>query len=127
MAQRTVLFVCRHGAGKSRMAAAWFNGSAPPGWLATTAGITPQTRVSEHAPGLLARTAVAELLDPAPPRPLTSVAGATLVVAIDCAAESLIPTVNWRLDNQEFDETMSEELRQRALDLARLLGGERPA
>jgi protein-tyrosine-phosphatase len=27
----TVLFVCPHGAGKSRVAAAWFNGSAPPG------------------------------------------------------------------------------------------------
>lgn len=50
MAQRTVLYVCPHGAGKSRMAAAWFNCWAPPGWRATTAGISPQTEVCACTP-----------------------------------------------------------------------------
>ena len=34
---RTILFVCPHGAGKSRMAAAIFNRLAPAGWQATSA------------------------------------------------------------------------------------------
>lgn len=125
MVQRTVLFVCQHGAGKSRIAAAWFNGSAPPGWLATTAGVTPQTEVSEHAPRLLAGTVVAELLDTAPPRPLTAVPEATVTVAIDCPPEDVDPTVSWQLDNPGFDEAMRAELRQRAQDLARVLSGGR--
>lgn len=126
MAEGTVLFVCPHGAGKSRMAAAWFNGSAPPGWWATTAGIIPQQAVSEHAPRLLADTPVAPLLDTAPPRPVSAVREATVVVAIDCPADSVqIATVTWRLDSTEFDEAMREEVRQRAQDLARVLGGER--
>jgi hypothetical protein len=123
--QRTLLFVCPHGAGKSRIAAAWFNGSAPPGWLATTAGITPQAGVSEHAPRLLAGTTVAELLDTAPPRPLTAVPEATLTIAIDCPAEDIDATVSWQLDDAGFDEAMGAELRQRAQDLARVLGGQR--
>lgn len=126
MAECTVLFVCPHGAGKSRIAAAWFNGSAPPGWRATTAGVSPQTEVSLHAPRLLAGTDVAHLLDTAPPRPLTAVPEATVVVAIDCPAESVdMPTVNWQLDNPDFDEAMVAELRQRAQNLARVLSGER--
>ncbi len=125
MAQRTVLFVCTHGAGKSRMAAAWFNGSAPPGWWATTAGIIPQKAVSEHAPRLLAGTAAAALLDTEPPRPLTAVPDPRLVVAIDCPGVSFDhPKLSWQLDNADFDEAMGAELRQRAQDLARLLSGE---
>jgi protein-tyrosine-phosphatase len=33
---RTLLFVCPHGAAKSRLAAAYFNAAAPSGWHATT-------------------------------------------------------------------------------------------
>jgi hypothetical protein len=59
----TVLFVCQHGAGKSRMAAAWFNTDPPPGWRATSAGVEPQTSVSLHAPRLLAGTVAEATLD----------------------------------------------------------------
>src|SRR5213078_4079664 len=34
---RTVLFVCEHGASRSRLAAVWFTLVAPPGWRATSA------------------------------------------------------------------------------------------
>ncbi len=34
---RTVLYVCAHGAGRSRLAAAWLNADPPTGWHATTA------------------------------------------------------------------------------------------
>jgi len=123
--QRTVLFVCPHGAGKSRMAAAWFNCWAPPGWRATTAGICPQTEVSAHAARLLARTPAAELLDTAPPRPLAAVPEAAVLVAIDCPTESVDSTFSWQLDNPDFDEATGEEVRQRAQNLARVLGGAR--
>lgn len=118
----TVLFVCPHGAGKSRLAAAWFNGSAPEGWSATTAGVHPQQVVSVHAPRLLAGTPVEELLDHAAPRALSAVPDAALVVAIDCAADVAAAQLRWQLDNQEFDAAMSEEIRLRAQDLARSLG-----
>src|SRR6266542_2132579 len=80
---RTVVFVCLHGAGKSRIAAAWFNGVAPPDWRATSAGVAPQATVSAHAARLLAGTSVESLLDHGLPRPLAAVADPNLVVAID--------------------------------------------
>lgn len=115
---RTVVFVCPHGAGKSRMAAAWFNVFAPRGWRATTAGLVPQATVSVHAPLLLDGTPAADVLDVAPPRPLSAVPEADLVVAIDCPDESIVASaVRWHLSNVEFDEAMSNELRARAVDL----------
>jgi len=114
MSTRTVLFVCEHGAGRSRIAAAWFNHAAPAGWSATTAGLTPQEQVSVHAPRLLAGTAAESALDPAPPRPLAAVAGPAVVVAIDCAAPG---AVRWELAATGFDDAMRDELRQRVEEL----------
>jgi protein-tyrosine-phosphatase len=119
----TVLFVCPHGAGKSRMAAAWFNGTAPAGWTATSAGVTPQSTVSRHAPRLLAGTAVAHLLDEAPPRPVSAVPDPVLVVAIDCQAGAMPGAVCWTLDHAEFDDAMCEEIRLRVQRLADVLPG----
>jgi hypothetical protein len=45
-ARRTVLFVCPHGAGKSRIAAAWFDGLGLAGWTATSAGLQPRPQFS---------------------------------------------------------------------------------
>ena len=116
---RTVLFVCPHGAGKSRMAAAWFNVYAADGWRATTAGVTPQEAVSTHAPRLLRGTPAADTLDNEPPRPLTAVPDAHVVVAIDCAVGSVPEsTITWDLDHSKFDRAMSDEIRSRAIDLA---------
>lgn len=126
MAQRTVLFVCPHGAGKSRVAAAWFNGNAPPGWRATTAGVTPQATVSAHAPRLLAGTPVAELLDAEPPRQLSAVPDAHMVVSIDCLAGDIEGAAqSWHLVNTDFNDAMCDELRVRAQALALELGVER--
>ena len=121
----TVLFVCPHGAGKSRVAAAWFNGSAPPGWQATSAGVTPQETVSEHAPRLLAGTRVEQLLDTARPRELSAVPDPALVVAIDCPAGSVAgAAISWQLENGRFDDPMADELRVRAEALARSIAGD---
>lgn len=109
---KTVLFVCPHGAGKSRMAAAWFNGAGVPRWRATSAGLEPQSEVSAHAARLLAGTSVEELLDQALPRPISAVPRPDLVVAIDCA-NPVEGAVAWRLGHAEFDEAMCEEIRGR--------------
>ncbi|MBG0832317.1 hypothetical protein HS041_31930 [Planomonospora sp. ID67723] len=114
----TVLFVCPHGAGKSRIAAAWFAGSAPPGWSASTAGLEPQHQVSLHAPRLLAGTEVEGLLDLRLPRPLSAVPGAAVVVAIDCPPGAVAGAVEWHLQHTEFDEHLNAELRSRARSLA---------
>ena len=113
----TVLFVCPHGAGKSRIAAAWFDTVAPPGWSATTAGIEPQATVSEHAPRLLAGSDAARHLDSALPRPLSATSDATTVVAIDCPEGAVPGAEAWRLENGDFDEAMVEELRRRVAAL----------
>jgi hypothetical protein len=120
---RTVVFVCLHGAGKSRIAAAWFNGAAPPGWRATSAGIDPQATVSAHAARLLAGTPVEGLLDHGMPRPLAAVADPDLVVTIDCPAGQVPGALAWSLANQRFDAELGQELRQRAETLARTLAG----
>jgi hypothetical protein len=121
--RRTVVFVCPHGAGKSRIAAAWFNGAAPPGWRATSAGVTPQATVSAHAARLLAGTLVADLLDLGLPCPLAAVAAPDLVVAIDCPPGQVPGALSWALASQQFDAALVAELRQRAGALARTLAG----
>lgn len=118
---RTVVFVCLHGAGKSRIAAAWFNGAAPPGWRATSAGVAPQATVSANAARLLAGTPVEGLLDRGLPRPLAAVADPDLVVAIDCLPGEVAGALVWALASQQFDAALGEELRRRAEALARTL------
>ncbi|GII06071.1 hypothetical protein [Planobispora takensis] len=118
---RTVLFVCPHGAGKSRIAAAWFAQAAPPGWTATTAGLTPQPQVSLHAPRLLAGGGAEHLLDRQVPRPLSAIPDPALTVAIDCPPGAVPGALEWRLRHADFDEHMAAELRDRARSLAREL------
>ncbi len=117
---RTVLFVCPHGAAKSRIAAAWFNGLEAPGWSATSAGVEPQAQPSSHASRLLAGTSVQHLLERDAPRPLADVPDAALVVAIDCET-GVDGAVPWRLTHQGFDEAMCAEIRDRVHDLAATL------
>ncbi|MFL6110909.1 MAG: hypothetical protein ACJ786_06105 [Catenulispora sp.] len=117
---KTVLFVCPHGAGKSRIAAALFNAEAPPGWSATTAGIEPQDRVSVHAPRLLAGTPAEAHLDTALPRPLSAVAGPVRTIAIDCRLDG---AQAWDLEQAVFDEAMREEIAGRVRALIGGLGG----
>lgn len=115
---RTVLFVCPHGAGKSRMAAAFFNAVTPSGWSATTAGREPAETVSPHAVRLLRGSAAETLLDRDPPRPLGAVNAPDRVVAIDCEVHG---AERWDLAHQEFGEAMRDELRSRAEALAQTL------
>jgi protein-tyrosine-phosphatase len=117
---QVVLFICPHGAGKSRMAAAFFDLAAPPGWRATSAGIDPGPELSPTAARLLAGTDAEALLDAAAPRAIADVANANRVVGIDCAPDGA--TERWDLAQSEFDVAMRDEIRALAESLAAELG-----
>jgi protein-tyrosine-phosphatase len=115
-----VLFVCPHGAGKSRLAAAYFSAAALAGWLATSAGQHPAPAVSARAVALAAGTPAGETMDDAPPRPIGAVPAPDRVIGIDCDAPG---AVRWTLDHQELGEAARDDLRRRAEALARGLEG----
>lgn len=120
--QKTVLFVCPHGAAKSRMAAAFFNQISVSGWHAVSAGTEPQEAVSVHPARLLQGEPSESFLDHEAPRPVSAVPDAALVVAIDCPSGDLLGAVRWELANREFNEDMREEIRDRVAGLAGSLG-----
>lgn len=120
MDRPVVLFVCPHGAGKSRMAAAWFEALGIRGWAATSAGLHPQTTVSEHAPRLLAGTPAYALLDGSAPRAVSDAPAADVVVAIDCP-DTVEATQRWQLTHQRFDAAMCAEIRDRVRAFAETL------
>jgi hypothetical protein len=113
-----VLFVCTHGALKSRLAAAFFNQAAPAGWQATSAGLQPQEAVSVAALTLVAGTDAADLLDRDPPRPLAGAPAADRLVGIDCDVPG---GIRWDLHHPQAGEPMRDELRAAATDMARML------
>jgi protein-tyrosine-phosphatase len=117
---QVVLFICPHGAGKSRMAAAFFDRVAPLGWQATSAGIDPGPELSPTAARLLAGSDAETFLDSAPPRTIADVNTANLVVGIDCLPDDA--TDHWELTESEFDVAMRDEIRARAEALAAELG-----
>jgi protein-tyrosine-phosphatase len=110
-----VLFVCEHGALRSRLAEAFFNQVAPAGWRATSAGLDPQEGISASAVRLATNEGVEELLDLAAPRAVSSVPEAHLVVAVDCELPGAVP---WLLEHRVVDEALATELRARAERLA---------
>jgi arsenate reductase (thioredoxin) len=106
-----VVFVCLHGAAKSRIAAAWFNWAAPPGWSALSAGLEPDAVLSPTAGRLLAGTEAEPHLDPAPPRSLAAVDQASRIIGIDCDPGGA--TDRWVLDHGDFDAAMQDEIHRR--------------
>lgn len=117
-----MLFVCEHGANKSRLAAALFNRVAPAGWRAASAGLRPQPAVSVHAVRLIAGTGAESLLDLEPPRGLDAVPDPTRIVSIDCDAPG---GSRWDLADREVGPAMVAELRERAERLAAQVTGHR--
>lgn len=113
-----MVFVCEHGAGKSRVAAALFASVGPGGWRATSAGLTPQEMPSVHASRLLGGEPAADLLDVSPPSRFAPEA-ADVVVGIDC---DLPDARRWNLAAEWPTEQAREELRALVADLAAELG-----
>lgn len=100
--ERTVLFVCLHGAGMSRMAAAYFLSAAPAGWRAVSAGIDPAETLSGTARTLLAGSDAEQFLDHAPPRPIDAVEAPSRVIALRN------PSIQYELESDEsWDLTSS--------------------
>lgn len=104
--ERNVVFVCLHGAGKSRVAAALFNAAPPPGWRATSAGLRPQEAPSEHAHTMLTGHHASAFLDNDAPRPLAR-NEEDLVVGIDCEIEG---ARDWRLAHEWPDPQVRQDL-----------------
>lgn len=99
-----VIFACRHNAGRSQMAAAFFARLADPSRaLAVSAGTTPADRV--HPEVALVMREVGFDLSTARPQPLTSelTSGARLLVTMGCGEECPhLPGVevdDWPLDD----------------------------
>ena len=106
---RAVLFVCPHGAGMSRIAAAWFNTTAPTGWHATSIGTDVQTDLGTNVPRLLAGTAAECQLAHQPARSIAPVPARERVVA--AGAE------HWEFEQRELTEGMGDEIRSRVSGL----------
>jgi hypothetical protein len=112
------MFVCLHGAAKSRMASAFFNQMNVPGWEAVSSGMEPQAAMSENAIRLLRGTDAERFLDVSPPRSVAAVVNPARSIAIDC---DLPGADSWVLTCREFDGEMREELRECAEALAKEL------
>jgi hypothetical protein len=116
---RTVVFVCAHGAARSRLAAAWFNADAPPGWHAiTAAGEDPATSVHPHVGPLLAGIPATPTWTTAHPGPMATAGTGDVVIAIDCT----VPGAHrWNLHATEVDDAMRDELRDLVTTLTQTL------
>lgn len=121
--RRLLVFVCVHGAVRSRLAAALFNQVALEGWWAISAGIEPQPELGKTALNLIEGTGAAAFMDREPPHGLDLRTPPDALVAIDCevAGADL-----WQLDHKEVGEPMLAELQRRVLYLAAELGGSPP-
>jgi protein-tyrosine-phosphatase len=114
-ASRTVLFVCAHGAYRSRLAAAFFNAAAPTGWRAASAGQEPQDAVSDAAIRLAAGTAAEAHLEQDRPHALAQHRSPDRLVAIDCDVPG---AERWNLTVTQIGRAQRDEIRARAERLA---------
>jgi hypothetical protein len=112
---RTVLFVCAHGAYRSRLAAAFFNAAAPSGWRAVSAGQEPQEAVSDAAVRLVAGTDAEAYLEQDPPHGLARHPSPDRLVAIDCDVPG---AERWTLTTTQIGRAQRDEIRVRAERLA---------
>ena len=122
---RRIVFVCEHGAFRSRIAAAYFNASVPRDWSAVSAGVTPQTEVSTRVGPLMAGTAAAAFVDAKSPRPLSEVSGErTIAIDTDVAGAE-----TWHVagGTPGSDAEVRDEIRSRVMSLVRDLSGDSEA
>ena len=123
----TVLFACIHNAGRSQMAAAWFNALADPTKArAISAGTEPGERV--HPEVVTAMREVGIELDGIAPQKLTDALAATasLLITMGCGeACPIVPGLrraDWPLEDPkgksvERVREIREDIRKRVVDL----------
>lgn len=132
-----VVFACRHNAGRSQMAAAFFNLMADPARaLGLSAGTTPGDRV--HAEVASAMNEVGIDLSQAKPQLLTAelAAGSRLLVTMGCGEECpYLPRIeveDWPLPDPKGQplarvREIRDEVRRRVADLLQTRGWGRAA
>ncbi len=133
---KTVLFACIHNAGRSQMAAAWFNALADPDKArAISAGTEPGPRV--HSEVVVAMHEVGLELEGVAPRKLTDelAAAASILVTMGCGEAcpvvSGLRRLDWPLEDPKGKpiarvREIREEVHARVTDLLRQEGwGER--
>jgi hypothetical protein len=123
--EKTLLFVCLHGAAMSRIAAAYFDQTAPAGWHGLSAGVDPAGTLSHTAARLLAGTTAVAYLDLAPPRPISALPRPERVIALRN------PEVRYELEGAEIwdlthagGDSLRDEIQVRVETLVRTLPAE---
>jgi arsenate reductase len=123
----TVLFACVHNAGRSQMAAAWFNALADPAKArAVSAGTDPGSRV--HPEVVAAMSEVGFNLSGAPTTKLTPelAAGASMLITMGCGDQCpIVPGVkrhDWPLEDPkgkpvEVVRAIRDEISRRVQEL----------
>lgn len=125
-----VIFACVHNAGRSQMAAAFFNVMAPPGARAISAGTNPGAHV--HPEVVDAMREVGVDLSSAVPQRLTAelAAGAKMLITMGCGDQCpVVPGVvrdDWPLEDpkgKHIDEVrrIRDDIRARVDELVRRL------
>ncbi|HEV8049508.1 MAG TPA: low molecular weight phosphatase family protein [Thermoplasmata archaeon] len=128
-AEHRVLFVCVENAGRSLMAEAIFNASAPEGWVAESAGTRPAARPNPRTARFLDELGLA--LPPHPPQSLSTeqMDHADRVVTMGCLEDAACPAnlkqrdlVDWALpDPAPLDDAgfrgVRDEIRRRVAAL----------
>lgn len=132
-----VIFACRHNAGRSQMAAAFFNRLADPGRAkAVSAGTTPAQRVHPEVAQVMRESGID--LTGAKPQLLTTelAAGTRLLVTMGCGEECpYIPgseVEDWPLEDPKekpLDRVreIRDEIQERVAGLVESRGWARPA
>jgi arsenate reductase len=132
----TVIFACVHNAGRSQMAAAWFNVLADPAMVrAVSAGTQPAERVHPEVVDVM-REAGIDLSGNLPQRLTAQLASAAaLLVTMGCGDECpFVPglqTDDWPLPDPkgqpiETVRKIRDDIRRRVLELLRARGWSRP-
>jgi len=109
--ERTIQFVCEHGAFRCRIAAAYFDALAPEGWSSTTGGVTPQAEVSERLLPTIEGSEAEQFVDTSAPRAAReAVAARTIVIDADLP----IADEAWRTSDGEplTDEELREQIKR---------------
>jgi arsenate reductase (thioredoxin) len=133
----TVLFACIHNAGRSQMAAAWFNALTDPNKArAISAGTEPGTRV--HPEVLTAMREVGIELEGAQPQKLTDelARDASMLITMGCGEQCpVVPGLrraDWPLEDPKGKPVdrvreIREDIRTRVVALLQAEGWSRPA
>jgi arsenate reductase (thioredoxin) len=127
VADKLVLFICVHNAGRSLMAEAIFNANPPPGWTASSAGTAPAAGPSARTGPMLAEIGLR--LPDHPPRLLTPelIDSAAERVTMGCLDDASCPARlkgvavrDWGLpDPVPLDDAGFREVRDRLVGLVR--------